>query len=65
MASKLRDIQDLLNRYYAVQLNQQNSKLNCGISWSKLNILEKLRFKTRTFREHLQQSDQADGIGNS
>jgi len=31
MLKQAKDIQDLLNRYYTVQLNQQNS-LNCGIS---------------------------------
>lgn len=55
------DIQDLLNRYYTVQLNQQEfTQLRNALSQKINNILEKLRLKARTFEERLQQSDRAD-----
>jgi predicted ribosome quality control (RQC) complex YloA/Tae2 family protein len=56
-----KDIQDLLNRYYTVQLNQQEfNQLRHALSQKLNNILEKLRLKARTFEERLQQSDRAD-----
>lgn len=55
------DIQDLLNRYYTAELNQQEfTQLRHQLSQKINNILEKLRLKARTFEERLQQSDQAD-----
>ncbi|MBW4637994.1 MAG: NFACT family protein [Gloeocapsa sp. UFS-A4-WI-NPMV-4B04] len=57
----VRDIQDLLNRYYTLQLNQQEfTQLRNALSQKINNILEKLRLKARTFEERLQQSDRAD-----
>ena len=56
-----KDIQDLLNRYYTDQLNQQEfTQLHLTLSQKLHNLLEKLRLKARTFEERLQQSDQAD-----
>ena len=56
-----KDIQDLLNRYYIAQLNQQEfTQLRHVLSQKLNNILEKLRLKARTFTERLQQSDRAD-----
>lgn len=54
-------VQELLNRYYTQQLNQQVfSQLHHQIS-QKLNILTaKLQLKADTFTERLQQSDGAD-----
>ncbi len=55
------DVQELLNRYYTAQLNQQEFKqLRHTLSQKLSNILEKLRQKARTFTERLQQSDRAD-----
>jgi len=49
----------LLNRYYTVQLNQQEfAQLRHQLSQKQYS--GKLRFKARTFQERLQQSDQAD-----
>ena len=54
-------VQDLLNRYYTAQLNQQTfTQLRHQLTQKLNNILEKLRLKARTFEERLQQSDQAD-----
>ncbi|MDJ0554874.1 MAG: NFACT RNA binding domain-containing protein [Microcoleaceae cyanobacterium MO_207.B10] len=54
-------VQELLNRYYTEQLNQQEFKqLHHQIS-QKLNVLTaKLQLKADTFTERLQQSDGAD-----
>jgi predicted ribosome quality control (RQC) complex YloA/Tae2 family protein len=55
------NIQELLNRYYTDQLNQQTfSQLRHQLSQKLNNILQKLRLKATTFKERLQQSDQAD-----
>jgi predicted ribosome quality control (RQC) complex YloA/Tae2 family protein len=55
------DIQELLNRYYTDQLNQQLfSQLRHQLNQKLHNILVKLRHKGQTFAERLQQSDQAD-----
>jgi predicted ribosome quality control (RQC) complex YloA/Tae2 family protein len=57
----VRDVQDLLNRYYTLQLNQQEfTQLRNALTQKINNILEKLRLKARTFEERLQQSDRAD-----
>ena len=57
----VKDIQDLLNRYYTLQLNQQEfTQLRNALTQKINNILEKLRLKARTFEERLQQSDRAD-----
>jgi len=55
------NIQDLLNRYYTQQLNQQEfSQLRHQLSQKLNHLLEKLRLKLGTFEERLQQSDHAD-----
>jgi predicted ribosome quality control (RQC) complex YloA/Tae2 family protein len=55
------DIQELLNRYYTDQLNEQLfSQLRHKLSQKLNNILAKLRLKANTFQERLQQSDRAD-----
>lgn len=55
------DIQELLNRYYTDQLNQQTfSQLRHQLSQKVGNLLEKLRLKAQTFQQRLQQSDRAD-----
>ena len=57
----VKDVQDLLSRYYTLQLNQQEfTQLRNALSQKINNILEKLRLKARTFEERLQQSDRAD-----
>jgi len=54
-------VQDLLNRYYTDQLNQQEfTTLRHQLSQKLSSMLEKLRLKARTFEERLQQSAQAD-----
>ncbi|MDZ7961055.1 MAG: NFACT family protein [Aulosira sp. DedQUE10] len=56
-----KDIQELLNRYYTDQLNEQLfSQLRHQLSQKLNNILAKLRQKSNTFQERLQQSDRAD-----
>ncbi len=56
-----KDMQDLLNRYYTIELNQQEfTQLHHALSQKLNNILAKLRLKARTFEERLQQSDRAD-----
>jgi predicted ribosome quality control (RQC) complex YloA/Tae2 family protein len=56
-----KDIQELLNRYYTDQINQQLfSQLRHQLSQKLNNILTKLRNKAQTFTERLQQSDRAD-----
>ncbi|OUL37059.1 hypothetical protein BV372_03980 [Nostoc sp. T09] len=56
-----KDIQELLNRYYTDQLNEQLfSQLRHQLSQKLNNILAKLRLKANTFSERLQQSDRAD-----
>lgn len=55
------DIQELLNRYYTDQLNQQLfAQLRHQLSQKLNNILVKLRNKGQTFEERLRQSDRAD-----
>lgn len=55
------DIQELLNRYYTNQINQQLfSQVRHQLSQKLQNILAKLRQKRQTFSDRLQQSDQAD-----
>ncbi|MDF5739971.1 MULTISPECIES: Rqc2 family fibronectin-binding protein [unclassified Nostoc] len=57
----VKDIQELLNRYYTDQINQQLfSQLRHQLSQKLNNILTKLRNKAQTFKTRLQQSDQAD-----
>ncbi|MDZ8242020.1 MAG: NFACT family protein [Nostoc sp. ChiQUE01a] len=56
-----KDTQELLNRYYTDQLNQQLfSQLRHQLSQKLNNILGKLRNKAQTFKTRLQQSDRAD-----
>ncbi|MBW4632055.1 MAG: NFACT family protein [Iphinoe sp. HA4291-MV1] len=56
-----KDIQELLNRYYTDQRNQQIfSQLRHQLSQKLKNILEKLRLKAANFKQRLQQSEQAD-----
>ncbi len=55
------NIQELLNRYYTDQFNQQTfSQLRHQLSQKLNNILEKLRSRATTFEQRLQQSTQAD-----
>jgi predicted ribosome quality control (RQC) complex YloA/Tae2 family protein len=56
-----KNTQELLNRYYTDQLNQQTfSQLRHQLSQKLNNFLEKLRTKAATFEQRLQQSDRAD-----
>ena len=56
-----KNVQELLNRYYTDQLNQQTfSQLRHQLSQKLNNFLEKLRIKATTFAQRLQQSDRAD-----
>jgi predicted ribosome quality control (RQC) complex YloA/Tae2 family protein len=58
---KVKNIQELLNRYYSNQIDQQLfSQLRHQLSQKLNNILTKLRNKAQTFKTRLQQSDQAD-----
>ncbi len=58
---KVKDIQELLNRYYSNQIDQQLfSQLRHQLSQKLNNILAKLGNKAQTFKTRLQQSDQAD-----
>ena len=58
---KVEDIQELLNRYYTDQLNQQIfSQLRHQLGQKLSNILGKLRSKAQTFEKRLQQSSQSD-----
>ncbi|MEM9925467.1 MAG: NFACT RNA binding domain-containing protein [Cyanobacteria bacterium P01_D01_bin.50] len=55
------DIQELLNRYYTDNFNQQTfSQLRHQLIQKLSNILGKLRTKAQTFEKRLQQSSQAD-----
>ncbi|MBN3873237.1 NFACT family protein [Nostoc sp. JL33] len=57
----VKNIQELLNRYYSNQINEQLfSQLRHQLSQKLHNILVKLRNKAQTFKTRLQQSDQAD-----
>jgi predicted ribosome quality control (RQC) complex YloA/Tae2 family protein len=54
-------VQDLLNRYYINQLNQEQfQQLRHQLQQKISNILKKLEQKANTFRDRLQQSNQAD-----
>lgn len=56
-----KNIQELLNKYYSDQLNQQLfSQLRHQLTQKLNNILGKLGTKAKTFKDKLQQSDQAD-----
>lgn len=56
-----KNIQELLNQYYTDQLNQQFfSQLRHQLTQKLSNILGKLNIKAQTFRDRLQQSDEAD-----
>jgi predicted ribosome quality control (RQC) complex YloA/Tae2 family protein len=58
---RAKNIQELLNRYYTDQLNQQIfSQLRHQLSQKLNNLLEKLRVKAATFEQRLQQSEKAD-----
>lgn len=53
--------QELLDRFYTDELNQQEfSQLHHQISQKLKNVLAKLRQKADVFRQRLQQSDKAD-----
>jgi predicted ribosome quality control (RQC) complex YloA/Tae2 family protein len=55
------NIQELINRYYTDELNQQTFlQLKHQLSQKLSNLLEKLRFKAENFQQRLQQSDRAD-----
>ena len=55
------NVQTLLNSYYNAELNQQEfAQLRHQLTQKLGNLLEKLRQKASTFKERLQQSDQAD-----
>ncbi|MEH2411901.1 Rqc2 family fibronectin-binding protein [Nostoc sp.] len=61
VVENVKDIQELLNRYYSDQIDQQLfSQLRHQLSQKLNNILAKLRNKAQTFKTRLQQSDQAD-----
>ncbi|MEH1913015.1 Rqc2 family fibronectin-binding protein [Nostoc sp.] len=61
VVEKVKNIQELLNRYYSNQIDQQLfSQLRHQLSQKLNNILTKLRNKAQTFQTRLQQSDQAD-----
>ncbi|QFS45749.1 Rqc2 family fibronectin-binding protein [Nostoc sphaeroides] len=61
VVEKVKDIQELLNRYYSNQIDQQLfSQLRHQLSQKLNNILAKLRNKAQTFKTRLQQSDQAN-----
>jgi predicted ribosome quality control (RQC) complex YloA/Tae2 family protein len=61
VVEKVKNIQELLNRYYSNQIDQQLfSQLRHQLSQKLNNILAKLRNKAQTFKTRLQQSDQAD-----
>lgn len=54
-------VQDLLNRYYTTQLNQQEfNQIRHQISQKLKNLLSKLQVKAQGFIERLQQSDEAE-----
>ncbi|MBD2459613.1 NFACT family protein [Oscillatoria sp. FACHB-1407] len=54
-------VQDLINRYYSDQLNQQDfTQLRHQISQRLANLLKKLYLKAKDFQTRLQQSDEAD-----
>ncbi|MCU0567253.1 MAG: NFACT family protein [Oculatellaceae cyanobacterium Prado106] len=54
-------LQEILNRYYSDQLNQQDFvQLRHQIQQRLSNLLKKLNRKAEDFRQRLQQSDQAD-----
>jgi predicted ribosome quality control (RQC) complex YloA/Tae2 family protein len=54
-------VQDLIDRYYTDQLNQQEfSQLRHQISQKLNSLLKKLYVKAHDFQSRLQQSDQAD-----
>lgn len=58
---KVKDIQELLNRYYTDKFNQQIfAQLKHQLSQKLSNILGKLRTKAQTFEKRLQQSEQSD-----
>ena len=56
-----KSLQDILNRYYTDQLNQQEFvQLRHQISQRLSNLLKKLYVKAQDFRQRLQLSDRAD-----
>ncbi len=57
----VKDIQELVYRYYTDEINQQVfSQLRHQLTQKLNNILAKLRLKADTFKKRLQQSEQAD-----
>jgi predicted ribosome quality control (RQC) complex YloA/Tae2 family protein len=58
---KVKDIQELLNRYYTDKFNQQIfSQLKHQLTQKLSNILGKLRSKAETFEKRLRESEQSD-----
>jgi predicted ribosome quality control (RQC) complex YloA/Tae2 family protein len=61
MIQPAKNVQTLLDSYYTAKLNQQEfAQLRHQLTQKLGNVLEKLRQKASTFKERLQQSDQAD-----
>lgn len=61
MIQPAKTVQALLNNYYTAELNQQEfAQLRHQLAQKIGSILGKLRQKALTFKERLQQSDQAD-----
>ncbi|MBD0346144.1 MAG: NFACT family protein, partial [Coleofasciculus sp. Co-bin14] len=61
MIQPAKNVQTLLDDYYTAKLNQQEfAQLRHQLTQKLGNVLEKLRQKASTFKERLQQSDQAD-----
>ncbi|WP_016949869.1 NFACT family protein [Anabaena sp. PCC 7108] len=61
VVAPVKNIQELLNKYYSDELNKQLfSQLRHQLIQKLNNILGKLRTKAQTFSEKLQQSDQAE-----
>lgn len=61
MITPAASVQELVNRYYRDQLNQQEfAQLRHQLSQKLSNLLKKLYVKAQDFQTRLQQSDQAD-----
>lgn len=55
------NVQDLLNQYYSIELNQEEfNQLRHQLNQILSNILDKLRSRRRTFESRLEQSNQAE-----
>lgn len=61
MTQPARTVQTVIDRYYTAELERQEfTQLRHQVSQKLSSILGKLRQKAKTFRDRLQQSDQAD-----